>query len=182
MKRRIGRFYVVVVQWTSKKCTKKRDALAEQLALLIKPTVFWRWCCCCRRRCLRFLLLNCRQQLKIYRCELDWFLSVESPKIRIWILFIDIHTSPLRIIWKNLIEERSLFPLLIIFLVLITFSLDYILISLGENWCWSLLGLKGVILVCNMRLFNTSLSSVAILLYSTVFCDAFLLVLSSCTW
>ena len=37
MKRRIGRFYVVAVQWTSKKCTKKRDARAEQLALLIKP-------------------------------------------------------------------------------------------------------------------------------------------------
>ena len=31
IKRRIGRFHVVVVQWTSKKCTKKRDARAEQL-------------------------------------------------------------------------------------------------------------------------------------------------------
>ena len=30
-KRCIGRFHVVVVQWTSKKCTKKRDACAEQL-------------------------------------------------------------------------------------------------------------------------------------------------------
>ena len=30
IKRRIGRFHVVVVQWTSKKCTKKRDARAEQ--------------------------------------------------------------------------------------------------------------------------------------------------------
>ena len=27
----IRRFYVVVVQWTSKKCTKKRDARAELL-------------------------------------------------------------------------------------------------------------------------------------------------------
>ena len=30
-KRRIRRFHVVVVQWTSKKCTKKRDARAELL-------------------------------------------------------------------------------------------------------------------------------------------------------
>ena len=30
-RRRIGMFHVVVVQWTSKKCTKKRDARAEQL-------------------------------------------------------------------------------------------------------------------------------------------------------
>ena len=26
-----GRFYIVVVQWTSKKCTKKRDGSAELL-------------------------------------------------------------------------------------------------------------------------------------------------------
>ena len=31
MKRQISRFHVVVVQWTSKKCTKKRDARAELL-------------------------------------------------------------------------------------------------------------------------------------------------------
>ena len=30
-KRQIRRFHVVVVQWTSKKCTKKRDASAELL-------------------------------------------------------------------------------------------------------------------------------------------------------
>ena len=31
VKRRIGRFDIVVVQWTWKKCTKKRDARAELL-------------------------------------------------------------------------------------------------------------------------------------------------------
>ena len=31
IKRQIRRFQVVVVHWTSKKCTKKRDARAEQL-------------------------------------------------------------------------------------------------------------------------------------------------------
>ena len=30
-KREIRRFHVVVVQWTSKKCTKQRDARAELL-------------------------------------------------------------------------------------------------------------------------------------------------------
>ena len=31
IKRQIRRFHVVVVQWTSKECTKKRDARAELL-------------------------------------------------------------------------------------------------------------------------------------------------------
>ena len=31
IKRQIRRFHVAVVQWTSKKCTKKRDARAELL-------------------------------------------------------------------------------------------------------------------------------------------------------
>ena len=31
MKRQIRRFHVVVVKWTSKKCTKKRDARVERL-------------------------------------------------------------------------------------------------------------------------------------------------------
>ena len=31
IKRQIRRFQVVVVQWTSKKCTKERDARAELL-------------------------------------------------------------------------------------------------------------------------------------------------------
>ena len=31
IKRQIRRFHVVVVQWTSKKCTKKRDARAQLL-------------------------------------------------------------------------------------------------------------------------------------------------------
>ena len=31
VKRRFGRFDVEVVQWTSKKCTKQRDARAELL-------------------------------------------------------------------------------------------------------------------------------------------------------
>ena len=40
MKRRIGRLHVVVVQRTSKKCTKKRDARAEQLFCTSKHLFF----------------------------------------------------------------------------------------------------------------------------------------------
>ena len=39
IKRRIRWFHVVVVQWRSKKCTKKRDARGAA-GLLIKPVVF----------------------------------------------------------------------------------------------------------------------------------------------
>ena len=38
---------------------------------------------------------------------------------------------------------------MIIWLILITISLDNIWILLGENWCWSLLGLKGLIIELN---------------------------------
>ena len=48
IKRRIGRFHVVVVQWTSEKRAKKHDARAELSFLLIISIVFWR--CRCRRR------------------------------------------------------------------------------------------------------------------------------------
>ena len=40
-------------------------------------------------------------------------------------------------------RSRHLF-LVIILLILITFSLDDVWILLGENWCWSPLGLKGL--------------------------------------
>ena len=38
---------------------------------------------------------------------------------------------------------------MIIWLILITISLDNLWILLGENWCWSLLGLKGLIIELN---------------------------------
>ena len=46
IKRQIRRFHVVVVQWTSKKCTKKRDALAELLFWSLNLLFFLS----CRRR------------------------------------------------------------------------------------------------------------------------------------
>ena len=65
-----------------------------------------------------------------------------SPNIHIQILQTDVHTSPLRISWENLIKDHGIFSLVIILLILITLSLDNVWILLGENCCWSLLGLK----------------------------------------
>ena len=57
IKRSIRRFHVVVVQWTSKKCTKKRDARATEL-LFCKPIVFWSRGCGRRRSCSSSLMLK----------------------------------------------------------------------------------------------------------------------------
>ena len=43
--RQIRRFHVVVVQWTSKKCNKKRDARAELCFWSLNLLFFWRRCC-----------------------------------------------------------------------------------------------------------------------------------------
>ena len=54
IKRQIRRFHMVVMQWTSKKCTKKRDARAELLFWSLNLlTVFWS---CHRRSCLSSVL------------------------------------------------------------------------------------------------------------------------------
>ena len=42
IKRRIRRFHFIVVQSTSKKCTKKLDARAATVVFMLKPIVFWR--------------------------------------------------------------------------------------------------------------------------------------------
>ena len=78
-----------------------------------------------------------------------WYLSNEkviffNPNIHIQILQTDLHTCPLRISWENLIKDQGIFSMMIILLILITLSLDSVWILLGENCCWSLLGLKGL--------------------------------------
>ena len=56
IKRQIRRFHVVVVQWTSKKCTKKRDARAELLFWSLNLLLFWSRRCGRRRSCLSSLI------------------------------------------------------------------------------------------------------------------------------
>ena len=67
-----------------------------------------------------------------------------SPSIHIQILQTDLHTFPLRISWENLIKHQGIFSFVIIFYILTTLSLDNVWTLLGENGCWSLLGLKGL--------------------------------------
>ena len=93
---------------------------------------------------------------KIYflsTCPLDkHYINPLSPNIHIQILQTDLHTSTLRISWENLIKYHGIFSMVIILLILITLSLDSVWILLGENWCWTLLGLKGLnLVVWNLR-------------------------------
>ena len=66
-----------------------------------------------------------------------------SPNIHLQILQTGLYTFPVRISSENLIKDQSIFSFVSIVLTLITFSLANVWMSLGENWCWSLLGLKG---------------------------------------
>ena len=56
IKRQMRRFHVVVVQWTSKESTKKRDERTELLAWSLNLLLFWSRRCGRRRSC--FWLLN----------------------------------------------------------------------------------------------------------------------------
>ena len=73
-----------------------------------------------------------------------WHINPLSPDIHIQILQTDLHTLPLRISWENLIKHQGIFSFVIIFYILTTLSLDNVWTLLGENCCWSLLGLQGL--------------------------------------
>ena len=75
-------------------------------------------------------------------CEMS--LNPLSPSIHIQILQTDLHTFPLRISWENLLKHQGIFSFMIFFYILTTWSLDNVWTLLGENCCWSLLGLKGL--------------------------------------
>ena len=60
------------------------------------------------------------------------------------ILQTELQTISQRISWENIIIDQSIFPLVVLVLILITFSFDDVLVLSGENSCWSLLGLKGL--------------------------------------
>ena len=59
------------------------------------------------------------------------------------ILQTDLHTFLLTIVERNWFKISAL-PLVINLEILITFTLDDLLMPLGENWCWSLLGPEGL--------------------------------------
>ena len=56
--------------------------------------------------------------------------------------------------WEGLITDQSIFSLVIIWLILVTISLDNVWILLKENWWLSLLGLTGLSTVSNVMNFE----------------------------
>ena len=67
-----------------------------------------------------------------------------SPNSCIQILQTDLYTFPYWTTWENLKNGQSIFPLVIILSILLAYSLDWVLMMLGENnyWCLSPLALK----------------------------------------
>ena len=56
-----------------------------------------------------------------------------------WSLYISLTNF-----WENLIKDQSIFSVLISLIIITPFSLEKVWISLAENCCWSLWGLKGL--------------------------------------
>ena len=56
-----------------------------------------------------------------------------SPNIHMQILQIDFHTFLKELVEGILINDQSIFPVVIIELILITISVGYVLIQFGEN-------------------------------------------------
>ena len=69
---------------------------------------------------------------------------MSSPNIHLHILLTELSTFPYTVSWENLIKDQSIFPLVIILLILIIFSLDCLFALSGQNLCWSLLRVKAV--------------------------------------
>ena len=65
-----------------------------------------------------------------------------SPNIHMQILLIDFLAFPSRINWESLVKDQSAFPVVMILLILLAFSVNDVWILWGENWCWSLLAHK----------------------------------------
>ena len=112
-----------------------------------------------------------------------------KPNIHIQILQTDLHTSPLRISWENLIKDHGIFSMVIILLILITLSLDSVWILLGENWCWTLLGLKWLISKCislvptEKPYYREIMASISLLTCKPqFFMDSFLIEDALCPW
>ena len=69
-----------------------------------------------------------------------------QPNSPHWYSYISLEIS-----WEGLITDQSIFSLVIIWLILVTISLDNVWILLKENWWLSLLGLTGLSTVPNVK-------------------------------
>ena len=139
IKRQIRRFHVVVVQWTSKKCTKKRDARAELLFWSLNLLLF----CCCGRRssssCLSSLL---RKREHEYKMGGNWgeegrrtsFFPPPPPppppfpRSRAYIFACLSFTSASSLLSESL--EQAIFLVVLLVTVLLSFPLIF---QFGDN-------------------------------------------------
>ena len=76
------------------------------------------------------------------RSEKSLLQEVSAFKIHIQILQTDLHTFLLRIVER--IWFKILVPLIMNLVILVTLTLDDLLMLLGGNRCWSLFGPKGL--------------------------------------
>ena len=76
------------------------------------------------------------------RSEKSLLQEVSAFKIHIQILQTDLHTFLLRIVER--IWFKIPVPLIMNLVILVTLTLDDLLMLLGENRCWSLFGPKGL--------------------------------------
>ena len=76
------------------------------------------------------------------RSEKSLLQEVSAFKIHIQILQTDLHTFLLRIVER--IWFKIPVPLIMNLVILVTLTLDDLLMLLGGNRCWSLLGPKGL--------------------------------------
>ena len=76
--------------------------------------------------------------------QLYWPFKPQDPHTNSpdWSQFISFKNS-----WENLVYDQSILPLVINLVILITFTLDDLLMLLGENWCWPLLRPKGLFIL-----------------------------------
>ena len=93
----------------------------------------------------------CQQEIWVWDYIQMEIVNPLSPNIHIQILQTNLHTLPLRISWENLIKPQGIFSFIIIFYILTTLCLDNVWTLLGENCCWSLLGLKGLRNTCKLK-------------------------------
>ena len=72
-----------------------------------------------------------------FKRRVKFLMRFLRPNIHWQILQTDLHSFPVRVRWENLIKDQIIFSLIINLFTLTKFTLEDVLILLGENWYWS---------------------------------------------
>ena len=90
---------------------------------------------------LQFVLSLCKSGLLFFNSPWDWQIQIRKQKgTEFWLIVVVKCCHPCG---ENLLKDQSSFHFILIILIIVSF--EYVLIILGENWCWSLSGLKSSI-------------------------------------